>query len=690
MVKKPHPSTKATPPKRCRFGFARFRSVLLGFLGEGTLAKCGIRNADPNIQWNEGERATYRGLDMKDGLAYPARLVLKKDSKTGERRVRVGLISLGCAKNLVDAEIMLGSLIKGGVEITNDAVEADVVIVNTCSFIDSAQEESVDAILQSAELREARNRGQGLIVSGCLPQRFRDELPKLLPEVDAFMGIDQVAQAGEIVRQAMTHRRERLKNSKLKSKNSKTVVIGRFAEIEKGRAHTAHEAEENLRGTEKFGKTKTVVVTQANPLHEPSHPSPQPSPRSGEREKNWPANDSSAQSAKIGSGNSFPVEGRGGRMALDPLMNVNERPVYIPDFATPRFRLTPKHFAYVKIAEGCNHPCSFCIIPRMRGTHRSRQPGDIVREARQLIADGVKELNLISQDSTYYGLDLRANHSRNIASPEKFNSAAKALPADAATLSSLLRELNALPGDFWIRLLYTHPAHWTDELIRTIAECPKVARYVDMPLQHIHENMLERMRRETSQQYIVDLIAKIRAGIPGIALRTTFIVGFPGETEKYFQTLVDFIRDTRFERMGVFMYSQEDGTRAGRMEGQVPDKIKKQRREQAMAAQLAVARGVSEAYVGRELRVLVEGEASAKELKNANVSSWEHGLLRGADTHRGQLKGRFLVARGEADAPDIDGRVYVRGEVTPGEFARVKIVGHTDYDLIAEPGRNKG
>jgi ribosomal protein S12 methylthiotransferase len=524
---------------------------------------------------------------MKDGLAYPARLVLKKDAKTGERRVRVGLISLGCAKNLVDAEIMLGSLIKGGVEITNDAVEADVVIVNTCSFIDSAQEESVDAILQSAELREARNRGQGLIVSGCLPQRFREELPKLLPEVDAFMGIDQVAQAGEIVQQAMTHRQERLKNSKSKTKNSKTAVIGRFAEIEKGREHTAHETEENLRGTEKFGKTKTVVIPE------------------------------------------------------EPLMNVNARPVYIPDFATPRFRLTPKHFAYVKIAEGCNHPCSFCIIPRMRGTHRSRQPGDIVREARQLIADGVKELNLISQDSTYYGLDLRANHSRNIASPEKFNSAAKALPADAATLSTLLRELNALPGDFWVRLLYTHPAHWTDELIRTIAECPKVARYVDMPLQHIHENMLERMRRETSQQYIVDLIAKIRAGIPGIALRTTFIVGFPGESEKYFQTLLDFIKETRFERMGVFMYSQEDGTRAGRMEGQVADKIKKQRREQAMAAQLVVARQVSEAQVGRELRVLVEGEASAKELKNANVSSWEHGLLRGVDTHRGQLKGAF-------------------------------------------------
>ena len=364
---------------------------------------------------------------------------------------------------------------------------------------------------------------------------------------------------------------------------------------------------------------------------------------------------------------------------------MNQRPVFIPDFATPRFRLTPKHFAYVKIAEGCNHPCSFCIIPRMRGSHRSRQQADIVREAKQLIADGVKELNLISQDSTYYGLDLRANHSRNIASPEKFNSAARALPADATTLATLLRELNALPGDFWIRLLYTHPAHWTDELIQTIAGCPKVARYVDMPLQHIHDNMLERMRRETSRQYIADLIAKIRAGIPGIALRTTFIVGFPGETERYFESLLEFIHETKFERLGVFAYSQEEGTRAGNMAGQVPDKIKKQRRAAAMAAQLKVARQVSESFAGRELKVLVETEASAKELRNANVSSWEHGLVRGRETHAGQLKGRYLVARGEADAPDIDGRVYVRGQLPAGQFARVKILGHTDYDLIAEP-----
>ena len=568
--------------------------------------------------------------------------------KSKERLLRVGLISLGCAKNLVDAEIMLGSLLKSGIEITNDAAQADAVIVNTCSFIDSAQEESVDTILESAEVRAANNRGQSLIVSGCLPQRFRDELPKLLPEVDAFMGIDQVAQVSEIVRQAMARRAEKIgkhRTSNIEHPTSKEKIVGQFAELEKKHAVTEHEKEESIRSTDKFGKTKVVV--------------------SAEQLK--------TQNSKLETDSS-------------PLLNVTARPTFIPDFETPRFRLTPKHFAYVKIAEGCNHPCSFCIIPRMRGSHRSRTQADIVTEAKALIADGVKELNLISQDSTYYGLDLRPNHSRSISSPEKFSAAAKSLAADATSICTLLRELNSLKGDFWIRLLYTHPAHWTDGLIRTIAECPKVARYVDMPLQHIHENMLERMRRETSQQYIVDLIKRIRAGVPGIALRTTFIVGFPGETEASFKTLLDFIRETKFERLGVFAYSQEDGTRAGAMAGQLSDKVKQKRRELAMAAQHEVAVKISESFVGRTVKVLVEGKADAKQLQGANVSSWEHGLLREPEARHVSLATRhFLVARGEADAPDIDGRVYVRGKLPISEFAKVKIIGHTDYDLIAEP-----
>ena len=555
--------------------------------------------------------------------------------------LRVGLISLGCAKNLVDAEIMLGSLLKSGVEITNDAAQADAVIVNTCSFIDSAQEESVDTILESVELRDASQRGQAVIVSGCLPQRFRDELPKLMPEVDAFMGIDQVAQVGDIVGKAIASRAEKIQSGKRKAESGK--IKQRLNELEKSRDLSAHEKEESIRGTEKFGNTKTVVS----------------------------AAELNAKNSKL--------------KTAGPVFDVTARPVFIPDFETPRFRLTPKHFAYLKIAEGCNHPCSFCIIPRMRGSHRSRTQKDIVAEAKALIADGVKEINLISQDSTYYGLDLRPNHSRAISSPEKFSAAAKSLSAGATSICTLLRELNALKGDFWIRLLYTHPAHWTDELIQTIAECKKVARYVDIPLQHIHENMLERMRRETSQQYIVDLIKRIRAGVPGIALRTTFIVGFPGETEKIFETLLDFIRETRFERLGVFAYSKEDGTRAGAMAGQLSDKVKQKRRELAMAAQHQVAVAVAESFVGREIKVLIEGIADKKQLQQARVSSWEHGLVREPETQNSKFKiQNYLVARGEADAPDIDGRVFVRGAAPVGAFVRVKVAGHTDYDLIAE------
>ncbi len=531
---------------------------------------------------------------------------------SAKRPLRVGIISLGCAKNLVDAEIMLGTLLKDGMEITNDTAQADAVILNTCSFIDSAQEESVDTILESDAVRNARNAGQALVVAGCLPQRFRQELPRLLPEVDAFMGIDQVSDVTRVVYEALARHRQKTQD------RQPAEVPAATGKVQDRVAPRGHNSE---------------AFPQTNP---------------------------------------------------SPVVAVNSRPKYIPDYATPRFRLTPRHFAYVKIAEGCNHPCSFCIIPRIRGSFRSRPQADIVAEARALIADGVRELNLISQDSTYYGLDLRPTRIGTIAAPERFNAAVKALPAEANTLATLLRELNALPGDFWIRLLYTHPAHWTDELIQTIAGCRKVARYVDIPLQHIHPNMLERMRRETSQAYIVDLLSRIRAGVPGISLRTTFIVGFPGESQACFETLLDFIRQTRFERLGVFTYSREEGTRAGGMAGQIADRTRRERRDRAMAVQHEVAVQVAESFVGRTLRVLVEKEATARELQNARIDSWEHGLIRGQDRHTRQLKGRFLVARSEADAPDIDGRVYVRGDLPPGEFAHVKIIGHTDYDLIAE------
>ena len=580
---------------------------------------------------------------VQGGASVASATRMQSKLKTQTSPIRVGLVSLGCAKNLVDAEIMLGALLKNGIEITNDPSQADALIVNTCSFIDSAQEESVDAIIESAHERDRERPHQGLIVSGCMPQRFREELPTLLPEVDAFMGIDQVAQAAELVRKAIALRKSKLATaapgSKARTSPRAKQVKSQVAALDRSRPDTHHHAHHDEPSSASAGKV-------------------------------------SAKSEQAKSGAAPPT---------GPSVDVTARPTYIPDYNTPRFRLTPKHFAYVKIAEGCNHPCSFCIIPRMRGSHRSRSQKDIVREAKNLIAEGVRELNLISQDSTYYGLDLRPNHSRAISSPEKFSAASKSLAADATTLSSLLRELNDLKGNFWIRLLYTHPAHWTDELIKTIAECPKVARYIDMPLQHIHDAMLERMRRETSSEYIEQLIQRIRAGVPGVSIRTTFIVGFPGETEAYFQRLLDFMEATRFERLGVFTYSREDGTRAGAMEQQVSDRTKMKRRERAMALQHRISQELCEARVGQEMKVLVEGTASAETLQQARVSSWEHGLIRQESDAAMQLEGGYWVARGEADAPDIDGRVYIKGKLKPGAFAQVKVVGHTDYDLVARP-----
>ncbi len=372
-------------------------------------------------------------------------------------RTKVGMISLGCAKNLVDAEIMLGSVLQCGMEITSRAQDADVLVVNTCAFIDSAKEESINSILEAHQQRGLSKRpNQKLIVSGCMSQRFSSELRELLPEVDAFVGLDQVSELGEIVQRVVT-------------------------------------------GGDDPGRASLADAAPATNL-----------------------------------GYNF----------------VTPHPSYIPDYDTPRFRLTPAHSAYVKIAEGCNHPCSFCVIPRMRGKHRSRNPESVLAEVRGLVKEGVREINLISQDTTYYGMDLWSQK----AGPRQ--------PVDSSrgpTLTALLRKIQKIEGEFWVRLLYTHPAHWSDELIEMIAECNKVARYIDIPLQHIDESMLRRMQRETSRVHIEKLIGKLRAGIPGLAIRTTFIVGFPGETEAEFETLLDFIGRARFERLGIFKYSQEEG-----------------------------------------------------------------------------------------------------------------------------------
>ncbi len=448
--------------------------------------------------------------------------------------IKVGLVSLGCAKNLIDSEIMVGHLQQAGMAMTPEPELADVLIINTCSFIDMAKKESIGAIHDAVDNREdgGRRERQKIIVAGCLSQRFSKELPTLMPDVDAFIGLDQITQVAPIIQNLM-----------------------------------GDDAQENL---------------------------------------------------------------------------VTRQPVYIPDYDTPRFRLTPKHFAYVKIAEGCNHPCSFCIIPKIRGRHRSRTQESIVKEVKELVESGVKEINLISQDTTYFGMDKWTE--------ERPNPRSGVDSSKGESLSTLIRALNEIEGDFWIRLLYTHPAHWSDDLIQAIAESPKVARYIDIPLQHISDHMLKEMRRETDGNYIRDLIGRIRAGIPGIAIRTTFIVGFPGETEEDFNELIRFIEDTRFERAGVFQYSKEEGTRAEKMDDHLHHMTRKSRWNGAMRAIQRSVEQFNRTQVGKTLRVLIE----------------EPG-----------------VGRTQIDAPDIDTVVYVDKKLPVGEFVDVTVTDWRGYDLVA-------
>jgi len=457
--------------------------------------------------------------------------------------VKVGLISLGCAKNLIDSEIMIGHLAKAGMSMTPDASEADVVIVNTCSFIDASKHEALEAIYEMSDGKAtARKKGQKLIVAGCMSQRYQGALPVVegikgrveLPKVDAFIGLDQVTNIVPVIHK----------------------VIGGEA-----------------------GQTEFLA----------------------------------------------------------------KNTTFIPDFDTPRFRLTPKHTAYIKIAEGCNHPCTFCIIPRIRGRHRSRTVESVVKEAQQLVAEGVKEINLISQDTTYFGMDRWTD--------ERPNPRSKVDSSKGESLASLLRALDAIKGDFWIRLLYTHPAHWSDELIATIAASKHVVRYVDIPLQHISDNMLKSMQRETDGNYIRDLIQRMRAGIPDIVIRTTFIVGFPGETDTDFQELLDFLATTRFDRVGIFKYSKEEGTRAAKMEEQVSDKVKADRHDRAMKLLQKLSKERGKAFVGKKLKVLVEAPGKA---------------------------------RSEGDAMEIDGVVFVPPSLPVGKFVEVTVTGAKEYDLIAE------
>ncbi|MFN2579003.1 MAG: 30S ribosomal protein S12 methylthiotransferase RimO [Pyrinomonadaceae bacterium] len=445
---------------------------------------------------------------------------------------KVGFISLGCPKNLVDSEVMMGQLKQSGYQITANAAEADTLIVNTCGFIDSAKKESIDAILEAARVK-ANGKATRLIVAGCLVERYRDALKAEMPEVDAFIGTSQI----------------------------------------------------------------NDILSVCNP---------QTNPRS------------------------LPVIPLG-----------NQSATYLYDESTPRVLATPSHYAFIKIAEGCDRPCAFCFIPQMRGHFRSRRFGSIIAEAHQLAEEGVKELILVAQDSSRYGEDLGKQ--------------------DA--LAHLLRELSHTDGIEWVRVMYTYPTHISDSFLDVLAEEPKAVKYLDMPLQHASQNVLRLMKRGGNRASLERLIARVRARVPGIAVRTTFITGFPGETDEDFSELLAFVRNVHFDRVGVFSYSDEEGTPAFDLPNKVDPKIARRRRDRLMKEQSKISRLRNQARIGDTVRVLFEGEASESELL------WQ--------------------GRTETQAPDIDGCVLINDApegVMPqaGEFVNVLIEEAHDYDLVGQ------
>lgn len=437
----------------------------------------------------------------------------------------VSFVSLGCDKNLVDSEHMLGLLNQGGFSLTGDEDKADVVVVNTCCFIEDAKKESIENILEVARYKESGNC-KALIVTGCMAQRYKQEILDEIPEVDAVVG---------------------------------TTSYDKIVEIANG------------------------ILEQK-----------------GLRTQSFDLID---------------------REMLDEM---------------PRILTTAGYFAYVKISEGCDKHCTYCIIPQLRGKYRSRHMDKIKKEVEQLAKDGVSEIILVAQDTTEYGSDL-----------------------EDASLAKLLRELSTVEGIEWIRVLYCYPESITDELIEEIKTNPKVCKYLDIPIQHASTAVLKRMARKSSLEMLKETMAKLRREIPGIAIRTTLIVGFPGETEEDFNILYDFVKETRFDRLGVFTYSQEEGTPAAKFEDQIDEKTKIKRRDAIMALQHGISQELTAAKVGREMKVLIEGKITDEDV---------------------------YIGRTYQDAPDIDGEVFVEyeGELISGDYVDVRITGANDYDLIGE------
>lgn len=445
---------------------------------------------------------------------------------------KVGFVSLGCPKNLVDSEVMMGQLAGAGYEITNRADEADTVVVNTCGFIESAKQESIDAILEATSLK-AEGRAKRVVVAGCLVERYRDDLMKELPEVDAFIGTSQV--------------------------------------------------NEILKAADDEFDAKELTIT--------------------------------------------PIG--------------NKSSTYLYDEYTPRMRATASHTAFIKIAEGCDRPCAFCSIPSMRGSFRSRRFGSIIEEARDLAKQGVKEVVLIAQDSSRYGEDL----------------------GEIDALAALIRALGEIEELEWIRVMYAYPTHISDAFLTAIAETPKAVKYLDMPLQHASRNVLKLMKRGGNRQSLERLIARVRERVPGITIRTTFITGFPGETEEDFDELIKFVQNCRFDNLGVFTYSDEEGTPAYELPNKVDPKIAAKRRTRLMKEQAKISRQLNKAKIGNTYKVLFEG------------LSQESDLL-----FQGRLEGQ---------TQEIDGYILINDmpedfEPEIGAIYNVRITEAHDYDLVGE------
>ncbi|MBS1805763.1 MAG: 30S ribosomal protein S12 methylthiotransferase RimO [Acidobacteria bacterium] len=512
----------------------------------------------------------------------------------------VGFVSLGCPKNLVDSEVMMGLLDRGGARLTSRPEEAEILVVNTCSFIDTAKQESVDTILEMARFK-TEGQAKKLIVAGCLVERYRDEIRKSIPEVDAVVGtgeLESILEAAGIARPTA-------------AAPSPFNILSGNTEIRSG--------QESLSGTHKA----SLKGTGFSPYDKPS------------------ANQQGALAPEV----SFRPEGdlreQQGRFSREDWDGATHAlPTYLYTEDTPRLISTGRTSAYIKIAEGCDHPCTFCVIPNLRGKFRSRRFESVVAEAQRLVSSGVQEITLIGQDTTCYGEDLGLKDG----------------------LAALLDAIACIEGLRWLRFLYAYPNRITGKLLETIAKHDNICKYLDVPLQHASPDVLKRMKRGAGADIFLKTVEKVRAAVPGIALRTSFIVGFPGESQTDFETLEQFISAARFDWLGVFNYSDEEGSKAFALDSKLNKRTIEARKRRLMKLQQKISRQAKQQWVGRELVILAEGESSETELL------WE--------------------GRTEFHAPEIDGKVYINdfgdlSNLEAGKFYRAEITEAHDYDLVA-------